>query len=92
MYDEKFLGTCVPWACGCQYLDLDADKFEGMTAMLHRSSDLAASLGSSMAATGGSGSFGMMAVALTVFGVVVGMVSYRAGKRSGSSSTYESLA
>ena len=36
--------------------------------------------------------YGMMAVALTVFGVVVGMVSYRAGKRSGGSSTYESLA
>lgn len=68
---------------------LDSDKFAGVSDMLHKGSASATGLASSLTATGSSGSFGMMAVALTVFGGVVGMVSYRAGKRHGG---YESFA
>mmetsp|Transcript_38754 Transcript_38754/g.89302 ORF Transcript_38754/g.89302 Transcript_38754/m.89302 type:complete len:662 (+) Transcript_38754:70-2055(+) len=92
MWDSWRDGDNTPKAQYFGMSVLDADKFEGMTAMLHHSTDLAVSMGSAMALTGGSGSFGMMAVALTVFGAAIGMVSYRAGKRSGGSSTYESLA
>ena len=76
---------------------LDSDKFDGVASNLQHvsasMSEMASSFGTRAASTGGSGSFGVMAVALTVFGGVVGMVSYRAGKRSGGrGGVYESLA
>jgi len=69
---------------------LDAEGFNGVSKMLHSgSTNMAASFGS-VASTGGSGSVGIMALALTVFGGAVALVSYRAGKRHGTS--YEALA